>query len=73
MVFATLLNSRKLWDAAVLIGIEELFQDYSDEKKADLYALVTENVHLGMTYAEMVHTVNWALTKNEERFGDGRH
>lgn len=63
--FASLLNAREAWDAQVAAAISALFSDYTDEKKADLYAMIVEGVRPGMAYGEMVSVVDTRLKAND--------
>lgn len=50
--------------------IEQLMVDYSDEQKADLYALLQDTVTPGCGFSALVDTVNRALHKNDMAFGN---
>jgi hypothetical protein len=49
-------------------AIEALFQDYTDEQKADLYALLQEAVNATMSFVELTDCCAECLNKNEEHF-----
>lgn len=49
-------------------AIEDLFEDYTDEQKADLYALLQEAVNRDMAFVELSDAVDTCLRKNEERY-----
>lgn len=67
---ATLLHSANDGAAYETLApaIEELFSDFSDERKADLYALLAEAVTKGMLFTALTAAINRCLNKNEARF-----
>ncbi len=52
-------------------AIQALFSDYTDEKKADLYALLHEAVNRDMSFVELSDEVDFCLTANEMYFRRG--
>lgn len=48
--------------------LEELFADWPDAKKADLYALLAEHVNPRSTVVNLIDDVSYCLTKNMQRF-----
>jgi hypothetical protein len=55
----------------VAAAIEALTEDFGDERKADLYALIHESVNRDMSFVELSGAVDAALQKNERRFLGG--
>ena len=49
-------------------AIAVLFTGYSEERKADLYALIAERVHGRMGFTELSEAVDYCLLKNERYF-----
>jgi hypothetical protein len=49
-------------------ALSALFQDYTDEQKADLYALIQEAVNETMSFVELSDALDGCLVKNEEHF-----
>lgn len=52
-------------------AIEALTEDFTDERKADLYALIQESVNKTMSFVELSDALDRCLTKNEEHFKRG--
>lgn len=52
-------------------AIAALTEGFSDERKADLYALIHEAVNRDMAFVELTDALDGALTKNEEHFARG--
>lgn len=52
-------------------AIAYIFQGYTDEQKADLYALIHEAVNETMSFVELSDAIDDALVKNEEHFRRG--
>lgn len=52
-------------------AIEELFSGFTDESKADLYALLAESVYPGQTFAAREVACAIALKRNKMRFPHG--
>jgi hypothetical protein len=50
------------------IALEALFRDYTDEQKADLYALLQEAVNRDMSFVELTDCCAECLRKNEGHF-----
>lgn len=55
--------------AAVVLA--RFFHDWSDERKADLYALLAESLTAGDTIATMTVKCSAALWRNQNEFGRG--
>jgi len=51
------------------LAIEQMFSDWSDERKADLYALVEHAIRDDMTFAEVQTSLDLCLIRNQERHG----
>jgi len=49
-------------------AISTLFRDYTDEQKADLYALLQESVNATMSFVELSDSVDFCLLSNEAHF-----
>jgi hypothetical protein len=52
-------------------AIEALFADYTDERKADLYALVQEAANRDMQLKDLIPVIDLCLMKNEQHFTRG--
>lgn len=52
-------------------AIEALTESYTDEQKADLYALIQEAVNKDMSFVELSDALDVCLTKNSEHFHVG--
>lgn len=67
--FATQLHRADLRDyEPTAEAIEALTEGYTDERKADLYALIQESVNADMSFVELSGTLDRCLTKNELHF-----
>lgn len=65
---ATLLSSRPADYETTAGAIEALFEDYTDEQKADLYALLQERINATMSFVELSDSVDYCLLNNERHF-----
>jgi hypothetical protein len=67
--FATLLHRADLQAyEPTAEAINGLTTGFSDERKADLYALIQEAVNKDMAFVELTNTLDRCLTKNEAHF-----
>jgi hypothetical protein len=65
---ATLLSSQPEDYETTASAIESLFAGFTDEQKADLYALLQERANATMSFVELSDSVNYCLLHNEEHF-----
>lgn len=66
---ATLLHKADLTDYETTAqAIEEVTDGYSDDRKADLYALIQDSVNKAMAFHELRDAVDKALRSNDRRF-----
>lgn len=66
--FATVLANKPEDFEATAQAIEDLTGGYSDEHKADLYALIHEAVNQDMAFVELADTIDRCLKKSDARF-----
>lgn len=69
---AIILANRDDFDELLQASIEMLFDEYTDERKADLYAMLAERVTPQATFDALVDTVSRTLWDNEN-FWAARH
>lgn len=67
--FATTLHRADLRDyEPTADAIESLTEGYTDERKADLYALIQDSVNKDMSFVELSDAIDGCLKKNDLRF-----
>lgn len=67
--FATTLHRADLTDyEPTADAIEALTAGYTDDRKADLYALIQESVNRDMSFVELSDALDGCLRKNDLRF-----
>ena len=67
--FATTLHRADLKDyEPTADAIEALTEGYTDERKADLYALIQESVNKDMSFEELCTALDGCLRKNDRKF-----
>jgi hypothetical protein len=52
----------------VAAAIEETTDGWTDERRADLYALIQESVNKTMSFVELSDSIDHALLNNERRY-----